>query len=119
MTALEDVAAERKRQMEKEGYSTVHDDEHIDGSLAQAAACYALPKRAVQDKTEYEFAPRGECKHPVIYKKVPVAWPESWHARHWKPKDRRRDLVRAAALIIAEIERLDRQAAAMNGEGRD
>jgi hypothetical protein len=30
----------------------------------------------------------------------------------WKPKDRRRDLVRAAALIIAEIERLDRDAEA-------
>jgi hypothetical protein len=35
-------------------------------------------------------------------------WPSKW-AEHWfKPKDPRRDLVRAAALCIAEIERLDR-----------
>jgi hypothetical protein len=35
-------------------------------------------------------------------------WP--WHDDWWKPKDRRRDLIRAAALIVAEIERLDRAA---------
>jgi hypothetical protein len=36
-------------------------------------------------------------------------WP--WEDKWWKPKDRRRDLVRAGALIVAEIERLDRLAA--------
>jgi hypothetical protein len=36
-------------------------------------------------------------------------WP--WSVQWWKPKDRRRDLVRAGALIVAEIERLDRAAA--------
>lgn len=35
-----------------------------------------------------------------------VLWP--WDREWWKPKDRRRNLVRAAALLIAEIERLDR-----------
>lgn len=35
-------------------------------------------------------------------------WDESW----WKPTTPRRDLVKAAALILAEIERLDRMAAA-------
>ena len=33
-----------------------------------------------------------------------VTWDSEW----WKPKDRRRDLIRAGALIVAEIERLDR-----------
>lgn len=42
---------------------------------------------------------------------VPPTWP--WGAEWWKPKEPRRDLVRAGALIIAEIERLDRR------EGRD
>lgn len=37
-------------------------------------------------------------------------WP--WQRKWWKPKDPRRDLVRAGALIIAEIERIDRAAVA-------
>jgi hypothetical protein len=37
----------------------------------------------------------------------PVRWPQGW-AGWWKPKLRRENLVRAGALIIAEIERLDR-----------
>lgn len=36
-------------------------------------------------------------------------WP--WALEWWKPKDNRRNLIRAAALVIAEIERLDRAAA--------
>ena len=43
---------------------------------------------------------------------APFGWPHTWDASWWKPKDRRRDLVRAGALIIAEIERLDRLDAA-------
>jgi len=33
-------------------------------------------------------------------------WP--WGKEWWKPSDRRRDLVKAGALIAAEIDRLDR-----------
>lgn len=84
-----DVLAERRRQVEKEGYEPAHDDEHADGSLAMAAACYADKER-----------PQSMC---------PGRWP--WSADSWKPKDRRTDLVRAAALLLAEIERMDRAAA--------
>ena len=88
---LTEVAAERRRQMEVEGWTTAHDDAHDDGSLAQAAACYCHPS-------------------PPLYPihKFPMWWPDSWSAKWWKPKSRRRNLIRAAALIIAEIERLDR-----------
>lgn len=41
---------------------------------------------------------------------MPDAWPTTWAEDWWKPKNPRRDLVRAAALLIAEIERLDRAA---------
>lgn len=34
------------------------------------------------------------------------SWP--WNGRWWKPTNRRRDLIKAGALIVAEIERLDR-----------
>ncbi|AKQ30008.1 TPA: hypothetical protein JI225_05075 [Acinetobacter baumannii] len=36
---------------------------------------------------------------------------------YWKPKSPRQDLVRAAALLIAEIERLDREVKAESKEG--
>lgn len=83
--ALLDVAAERRRQQEAEGWTPEHDDQHGKGELAVAAACYARPRR---------------------FKSAPADWP--WSQEWWKPKTRRQDLVRATALLLAEIERLDR-----------
>jgi len=90
--AANDVLAERERQKSAEGWTPEHDDEHDDGSLAQAAACYLLNAQSIP----------FSCGNSTI-------WP--WAREWWKPKDRRRDLVRAGALILAEIERLDRAAA--------
>lgn len=103
-TALDDIAAERRRQIEKEDWSLEHDDQHEDGSLADAAACYASTTRAFKAE---EHVGAG-YKPYTVYSEL---WPKSW-ADHWfKPKrDRRRQLVKAAALIVAEIERLDRAA---------
>jgi hypothetical protein len=44
----------------------------------------------------------------VDYQKTfsPARWP--WSQDWWKPTNPRRDLVKAGALIAAEIERLDR-----------
>lgn len=89
-----DVMAERRRQVEAEGWTPEHDDCHSGGDIARAAACYAI------SSTEYPKM-RGH--------KPPFAFP--WDAIYWRPEDRRRDLVRAGALILAEIERLDRAAA--------
>lgn len=86
--AVIDVTTERRRQIDVEGWTPRHDDEHDDRSLAAAAACYANP---------------GALR-------VPPQWP--WDHRWWKPSDPRRMLVKAGALILAEIERLDRAAAA-------
>lgn len=111
--AMADVFAERQRQVEAEGYDTAHDDEHTDGSLAAAAACYALPKPRIVNRQEDRDVScgRGECAvwRSVTFH-VPAMWPDSWDPEYWNPKDRRRDLVRAAALVVAEIERLDRSA---------
>lgn len=85
------IAAERRRQMDVEGWTPEHDDEHAWGELALAAVCYAMPEPG-----------RG---HPF-----PRWWP--WDASWWKPSDRIRELVKAGALIAAEIERLQRAAAA-------
>jgi hypothetical protein len=92
-----EIVRERYRQMRAEGWTLEHDDGHTDRSLAQAASAYAWHAALADDDREMYacFMPRG--------------WPGSWHFGLWKPKDRRRDLVRAAALIVAEIERLDRE----------
>jgi len=97
--AAADVWAERLRQIESEKWSPQHDDEHSCGELADAAACYASP------------APHG--LRVTAQDDPPKIWP--WHRSWWKPKDRRSNLVRAGALILAEIERLDRARAALEG----
>lgn len=38
------IADERKRQIEKEGWTPNHDDEHEENELAFAAVCYAAPE---------------------------------------------------------------------------
>jgi hypothetical protein len=95
--AAHDVLAERRRQREQEGWMLDHDDAHEGGELAEAAMCYADPA--------------AHCQLGI-----PHQWP--WVAEWWKPRERRRNLVRAGALIIAEIERLDRAdvAAKLAGE---
>ncbi|MCS8313708.1 hypothetical protein N0542_23490, partial [Pseudomonas aeruginosa] len=88
-----DVQAERRRQITAEGWTPEHDDEHADGQMARAAACYALAgSSAPNDGTAALL--------------VSLAWP--WDEQWWKPSTARRDLVKACALALAEIERLDR-----------
>lgn len=94
--AIKDVINERKRQIEKEGYSTEHDDEHEDFELTRAAICYAEGAAYFHDDASEEY----------VHIPVSVHWP--WESAAFKPKSPRRDLVRAASLIISEIERIDR-----------
>lgn len=114
--ATRDVVDERVRQMEKLQWSPAHDDEHTDESLALVAAMYALPSSArVMEKRAFDRDVGRSAGEVVLVKdwvEVPTLWPQSWHGSAWKPKERRRDLVRAAALLIAEIQRLDRVEAA-------
>ena len=109
---IADIVAERRRQVEAEGWSIENDDEHDDCSLAHAAAAYALGEGLGTKAASYRddvSGGRGETPvWGVRERKVPLAWPSSWDARWWKPSNRRRDLVKAGALIVAEIERLDR-----------
>ncbi|ELF2006291.1 ead/Ea22-like family protein [Salmonella enterica] len=89
--AVCDVIAERFRQQSVEGWTPEHDDEHCNGELAMAAVCYINETGTVN---------RNGGK--------PWGWP--WDASWWKPDCRRRNLVKSGALIMAEIERIDRAA---------
>ena len=82
---VSEILVERQQQTTLEGWDKEHDDyEHSEGELAAAAACYAY--------TQVENLP----------------WPWERQSDKRGKHDRRRQLVIAAALLVAEIERLDR-----------
>ncbi len=85
------IAAERARQIEVEGWTADHDDAHAEGDLYEAAAAYLL------GLGEPEGMP------------PPDPWP--WGAEWYKPGDPVRTLVKAGALIAAELDRLRRATA--------
>lgn len=87
--AILDVISERQRQRSIEGWTSEHDDAYQNSELADAAACYAINAHNQGFST-------------------PAHWP--WAPDWWKQSGPRRDLVKAGALILAEIERLDRAA---------
>lgn len=94
--AMQDVAVERSRQQLVEGYDASHDDMATRHQLALAAMGYIQASASAQRDIASQLPP-------------PRYWP--WDQKYWKPTTPRRNLVKAAALIIAEIERLDRAAA--------
>lgn len=101
--AARDVLGERKRQVEVENWTPAHDDEHADGSMAAAAAYYAAHTAASALPEPSEAAPSHRYG---MFQHADALWP--WHISWRKPTDPRRNLVKAGALILAEIERLDR-----------
>jgi len=93
------VVRERRRQIAEEGWTPEHDDEHADGQLAQAAATYAAAAALDgPDASVMQDSGAGGTPHHIL-----AMWP--WDMEWWKPKDRRRNLERAGALILAELER--------------
>lgn len=88
-----ELVAERARHRQDEGWTVEHDDEHANGELADAASCYAAGEQV------------SALRNGTSFTRI---WP--WDQRLWKPGARRRRLIKAGALIIAEIERLDREA---------
>lgn len=102
--AAADVIAERRRQVEVEGWTADHDDGHDAFQMASAAMTYVHAAAWPNDQD------RGFMRY----------WP--WDRKWWKPlKNARRKLVIAASLIIAEIDRIDRAASPstdQQGDGR-
>lgn len=88
--AIADVILERARQQQELGYDTSHDDEHSDFSLSRAGACYAMCVNPDINVVRY-----GMELYP-------------WGGGPNISGGTRTMLVKAAALIIAEIQRLDR-----------
>ncbi len=88
-----DVQAERRRQVEVEGYHGFRDNHYISYELSKAARAYI-------EVSWHALSGGLPCKKPE-------SWP--WMAG-FKWSDGRTMLVKACALALAEIERLDRAA---------
>ncbi|RUI34569.1 hypothetical protein [Pseudomonas aeruginosa] len=84
------VLVERRWQVEAQGWTPEGDDGYVNGQLAAAAACYALWAAGVPMELWERLWP----------------WDRKW-LRYGTP---RRMMVKAGALALAEIERLDRSA---------
>lgn len=88
-TGIDYISAERERQVNEEGWTQEHDNEHINGELAIAASCYAYPNYDTNENIQDR-----------------LIWP--WDNQWWKPTPNNRihELSKAGALIAAEIDRL-------------
>jgi hypothetical protein len=90
--AMERIAAERQRQIEKEGWTAEHDAKHKRGDLARAGACYAVREYLYPTNVGPEDADKE-------------LWPfdKEWDKR--KSTSVIRGLEKAGALIAAELEK--------------
>lgn len=97
-----EIILERFRQIEEYDYDASHDDTHRQGEIAAMAAAYSQlstdhENEAVQQHVQGELWP----------------WDETMPRHH----SRRDLLITAAALLVAEIERIDRAATLAEQEG--
>lgn len=88
LSGVEQIAEERRHQINDLGFTTQKDMAYRNGELVDAALAYA--KAA---STQSDECPRG--------------WP--WSENTWKPQSPIENLVRAGALIAAEIDRLQNE----------
>lgn len=103
-TGIELITAERERQISQEGWTPEHDDGHDLGEMSDAAACYAMLASA---NVRGAIADEWPATMLNGFNDSLLSWP--WDDEWWKPSDDPvRNLVKAGALIAAEIDRLQR-----------
>lgn len=99
-TGIELIAEERQRQIEAEGWTPEHDDQHQEEEMARAAACYSMPRK-------FRNSPMGQL---TVWG---FLWP--WALKWWKTTDKEtiegriREHQKAGALNASEIDRLLRK----------
>ena len=95
------IADERERQIAVEGWTAEHDDTHKFGELSDAGAAYAKVASAMVRGAE-----AAEFDADMMLSEGD--WP--FDEASWKPSDDAiQNLVKAGALIAAEIDRIQRQ----------
>jgi hypothetical protein len=112
------IAAERVRQLEKEGWDAAHDDRHDRGELVAAAVCYAAdgapkhPRPFLPGGMVYAAHQRGASAFSFV---DPWPWDSRWDKRGLK-KPTTRKLAIAGALLAAEIDRVAREQAKLGAK---
>lgn len=81
------IELERIRQITQKGFSVQHDSHWEAGQMAKAAICYAMNQR---DRIKFDA--------------IDEIWP--WSPDMFEPENRKWDLIRAGALIAAELDRI-------------
>lgn len=116
-TGAQLIAEERERQISQEGWTQEHDDAHKTRQMASAAAAYLqhYVERSwiIDPSNPLHVMGNGSLGDRSAYygqDKAPDIWPDEWE-NDWKPKSMLSDLVRAGALVAAEIDRLQRKSA--------
>lgn len=100
-TGIELIAGERLRQIHMEGYDAANDDQFTEQELAKAAAAYALPD------VEKCLILKGPIYGTHGTALANLLWP---FEGMMKNGPRLNELIKAGALIAAEIDRLLRAA---------
>jgi hypothetical protein len=115
-TGVDLIAAERRRQVEVEGFTAARDDRYRRGELAQAAAYYAYPGEDVASGFTHKFG-TGSVSISTQRLLYPAGWSLTTgdKARH----DRIKQLAIAGALAAAEIDRLLREETRANESNQE
>lgn len=111
--AIAMIVAERRRQIGEMGYSLAHDAAHDAGELARAAAWYALTPELRGVSASIIRGPTRVGQ--IVLDLEAILKPTGWVLRG--NTDRVRELTKAGALIVAELERLVLKTPADVGEG--
>lgn len=115
------IAAERQRQIDAEDWTAEHDDSHKDNALAWAATCYAAPGRIYVERHQadriafvdpWPFEARSDLAGRGFYdwdkRKKDDRGYQTNYVQMPPAGDRLDYLVKAGALIAAEIDRIQR-----------
>jgi hypothetical protein len=97
---VDEILAERLRQIFGECRTSEQDDKYTNQELLAAACCFATYAR---ERSDLYIEGREQSYRRGV---VPQDWP--WPTTWWKPHSPKRDLVRAGALIAAELDRYNR-----------
>lgn len=111
MTGAELIAAERQRQIDVEGWTPDRDAEYVKAELIEAAKTYAEEASFRVRNPGVPFDPQVALTIEDLHGFPASSWP--WAPEWWKPsEDPVRNLVKAGALLAAEIDRLQAETGA-------
>lgn len=97
--AFRALCQERLDQVERHGFSAAHDDMHRDSAIAQGALAYLLAGMA------------PDCRLPdTLAETAANIWP--WGAHTFRPGATEECFIKAAAMLLAEVDRIHRADAA-------